>query len=171
MNNHEQDYLKELTGLGIRQRKELTSYYARLPEKIKIEVHAIQTVFIRKNRPQFSKGKQAEFMFAQFILAIKKIRNLETGQAGKRELTPEEAKKITEIRVERIKSERKKKASPVRQLIEVRFYEEIKKLRQEGLSWREISKYIATHHKRRISHAYIQQTWESISRHDSEKKS
>ncbi len=164
MNSYDQNFVSKLTRAGEEARRKLLSYYARLPEQVKMEVHRMQTELMRQNRNQSARDKQTEFVFACFVLAIRKIERLENGQTGKRELSTEDAKKITELRVERVKSNRKKKASPVKQLIEIRFYEEIKKLRGEGLSWREISTYIAKHHKRRISHAYIQQTFTDLTR-------
>jgi hypothetical protein len=91
------------------------------------------------------------------------MQNIETGQTRKATLTDKDLKRIALIRKERIKADHGKKGSPTKEIVEIRFFELIKKLKGEGLSWRDISKYISKFHKKRISHTYLKQCYEDIS--------
>ena len=93
------------------------------------------------------------------------MKSLESAQGTKKALTDEEAEKITELRIQRIIAEKNKgRASQQKHLIEIRFYEEIKNLKEKGLSWREIAIYIKKFHKKKISHGYLQQCYHQIQR-------
>ncbi len=93
------------------------------------------------------------------------MRSMETGARthGKEGLTPEELSKIELIRKGRIRMEHRKKPRPTRRVVEIRFYETIEKFRAEGISWRDISKYIGRFHRCKISHSYLKECFEQIS--------
>jgi len=74
----------------------------------------------------------------------------------------EEGRKMTEIRVEKIKAEKtKSRISKKRDLIKFSFAE-IDQLRSKGLTWRQIEKYFSKYHRKKISYAYIQQEYNKI---------
>ena len=151
-----------LTGLSDSKRKPLVNYYCRLPENVKIEVHKIQTDLIRQNRKSIVKSKENEFYYSFFLIALQKMKSVENGLQTKRSLSNDELKKLEFIRKERIKASHKKKPSPTKKLIEVKYFELIKKLRKENISWRDISDYIAKFHKKRISYRYLKMCYDQI---------
>jgi hypothetical protein len=152
------DYIKEITGICADEAESLTKYFAKLPIKIRIETFKLQTDYVRQNRDKLNKEFAAEYYYAMHLLALRSMKRIESGSALKQELTQFEAAKIHKIRVERIKAGRGKKESKKAMLIKDKYLEEIKKLYlEDGLSWREISEYLAKHHKIKISHGYIQQ--------------
>ena len=151
-----------LTGLSDSKRKSLVYYYYKLPESIRIEAHKLQTDLIRQHRNKIAKSKENEFYYSFFLLALHKMQSIETGTKRKESLSEDQLKKLDFIRKERIKSSHKKKSSPLKKLIEIRYFELINKLRSENVSWRDISVYIAKYHKKRISHQYLKKCFEDI---------
>ena len=90
------------------------------------------------------------------------MKRLEESQNIKSDASIEEAARITEIRMERIKAQHRKKNAPIRDLVEIRYFEEIKRFRSKGVSWRDIAAYIAKYHKHRISHVYLKTCFNRI---------
>jgi hypothetical protein len=101
-----------------------------------------------------------EFTYAMLCLALSKMVWAETAQRRKGgKLSEKEFEKLQEIRIDRVKAKKRKKSSPKKELIRVRFYQLIQSLRVKDLSWREISDYIASHHKVRLAHSYLRETF------------
>src|ERR1017187_7116616 len=141
--------IDELSGTTAAQRAANFRWLSLQGEQTKIEAAKLQTDLIRQQRKQ-GQGQTMtpEFVYAMHALALVKMVWMETAQQRKgAKLSEEEFAKMQEIRIDRIKSKKKKKGSPKKEIIRIRFFELIRKLREEGLSWREISDYIATHHK------------------------
>ena len=159
MYQYDLDYVQNLSRLSTEDRRSLSHYYADLPETVRIEAHKIQTDLARQNRSRLDRQKGPEYYYAMFLLALRMMFRIETGQQRKVQLTNEEAGRISEIRLSRIKAARKTKGNPTRRLIEIRYFYLISKLRKENLSWREISKYISRFHKHRISHSYLRKVF------------
>jgi len=159
MYDYDLDYVQLTCRISAEDRRSLSHYYADLPETVRIEAHKIQTDLARQNRIKFIKGKAPEFYYAMLLLALRAMKQIETGQQKKIQLTAQEAQRITEIRLSRIKAGRKGKGNPTRRLVEIRYFEMISKLRKENLSWRDISAYIAKFHKHRISHSYLRKVF------------
>jgi hypothetical protein len=157
--------VSRLTGFSAETRESLSRYYAKLPEPVRIEAYKIQSDLVRQARTEKTQGREPEFFYAQFLIALHKMRSMETGPRthGKEGLTPEELSKIELIRKGRIRMEHRKKPRPTRRVVEIRFYETIEKFRAEGISWRDISKYIGRFHRCKISHSYLKECFEQIS--------
>jgi hypothetical protein len=156
--------IKRLTGWSVERRNELMRYYGKLPEDLRLNVMERQRNLIWKNsKKQKRKDKEIEFFYGMLLRAVHQLRRLETTEQRKQTLTDEEIAKIETIRRNRIKTTHRKKKSPLKKVIEIQLYELIKRLRSDGLSWRDISAYIARYHKRRISHAYIAAAYKTIS--------
>ncbi|PLX69978.1 MAG: hypothetical protein C0603_03310 [Denitrovibrio sp.] len=158
MYDYNLEYIHEITGITEDEAESLTKYYAKLPIKVKIESYKLQTDYSRQNKPLFDKENASEFYFAMHLLALRAMKRIETAQATKDTLSLDEADKLRKLRIERIKAGRGKKDSKKAKLVKEKYFEEIKKMHMEdGLSWREISEYIAKYRKIKISHGYIQQ--------------
>lgn len=158
MYKYDSDYIQELTGIGTAEADSLVKYYAKLPENVRIESFKLQTDLSRQNKDKFDKDHASEYYYGMHLLALRAMKRIETAQATKDSLTEEEALKLNKIRIERIKAGRGKKDSKKARLIKETLFHEIKNMYyNEGLSWREISDFIAKYHKTRISHGYLQQ--------------
>jgi len=158
MYKYDTDYIVEITGISVQEAESLLKYFAKLPVNVQIEAIKLQTDFARQNKKDFDKEHGPEYYYAMLLVALRSMKRIETAQATKDSLSEEEAEKLRKIRIERIRAGRGKKASKKEIFIKEKMFEEIKKMRmEEGLSWREISEYIAKYHKTKISHGYLQQ--------------
>jgi len=158
MYKYDTEYIKELTGISTAEANSLVKYYSKLPENVRIESFKLQTDLARQNKDKFDKEKASEYYYGMHLLALRAMKRIETAQATKDSLNEEEALKLNKIRIERIKAGRGKKDSKKARLIKETLFHEIKNMYyNEGLSWREISDFIAKYHKTRISHGYLQQ--------------
>lgn len=153
--NFNSNYIDTLSGTKPAQRTMLFRWLAGQGEAIRIEASRLQGDFASQNRPQYDAQYRSEFYYAMLVLALVNMHWVETSQSQKVALTNDETRKITDIRISRIKSQRKHRMSPKKDLIRVRFYEEIKTLKNEGLSWRQIADYIRLHHKKTFTFGYI----------------
>lgn len=158
MYDYDMTYIKQLTGIDESEADSLVKYYSKLPGNVRIEAFKLQTDLSRQNKEGFEKERASEYYYGMHLLALRAMKRIETAQATKDSLTEEEALKLNKIRIERIKAGRGKKDSKKARLIKETLFHEIKNMyHKEGLSWREISDFIAKYHKTRISHGYLQQ--------------
>jgi hypothetical protein len=150
-----------LSGTTATQRASNFRWLALQGEQTKIESAKLQTDLIRQHRRQgMGQTMTPEFIYAMLCLALVKMIWFETAQKRKGgKLSEEEFAKVQEIRIERIRGKKRTKGSPKKNLIRVRFYHEIQTLREKGLSWREISDFLRTHHKVKLAHSYIRESF------------
>jgi hypothetical protein len=134
-------------------------------EGTKIEAVKLQTDLIRQYRMEHrNQLMSAEFAYAMHALALVKMVWMEAANERKgADLSDAEFAKVRAIRIDRIKSKKRKKASPKKELIRIRFFVLIKKLREEGLSWREVANYLALRHKTKLNHSYIRESFIELS--------
>ena len=137
------------------QRRDLCRWYARLPETVRIEACRLQTDLIRQHRQRQQSGRTAEFLFAMLMLALQMMRSVEGGLDRKGRLTLDQARRISEIRLARSQADRASRKSPTRQKLELRHAEMVRRLRGEGLSWREVAAYLKRYHRMEVSHTYL----------------
>jgi len=156
--------IDRLSGTTAAQRSTNFRWLSQQGEQTLIEAIKIQTDLIR----QFRRANQGqimspEFGYAMHSLAVQKMVWLETAQRRKGDkLSDAEYQKVQEVRVERIRAKQRTKGSPKRELIRVRFFNLIEDLRQKNLSWRQISDYLATHHREKMAYSYIRDTYNQL---------
>lgn len=156
MYQHDLDYLLQLCRLSELQRSALVRYYQQLPELARIEAHALQTDLIRQHRQERRPDRAAEFTYAMLLQALHKMRYTEEGLQRKGRVSLEDAKRISELRIQRAKAGKTERTSPLRCKIEVQHGELVKRLRKkEQMSWREIAAYLQRYHRLQISHTYL----------------
>jgi hypothetical protein len=160
----EKQRLKSLTHMDQRQRQKLINYFGRLGERSRIDVHELQTILSR-NQPK-SEKRDPLFFHAMLLLALSRMKHLETSQTTKSDESGEAIGKITRIRVERIKDMRSEKDSPVKRRIETKYFRMIKKFRNpdnpDHMSWQMVSDYIARYHKERIHRNTLRRCYTQI---------
>ena len=153
-----------LTGFSAENLSMLVRYYAELPIAGQIEAHQLQSDLVHRNRKKKNSKKEPEYFFSMFMLALHKMQKAETGRKLKRKggkLTDEEAQKMIAIRKGNIFPDRKPKPSPKKAKIE-EHYELIRDFRNEGVCWRDIAKYLARHHRQKISHTHLRLSFDRI---------
>ena len=152
------EYVESVSNLNNKNRFELKNYYANLSEEFKVVVHADHMKLLQENRHRRIKGKDGEFHYAMFLLAINKLKTLETISSRKNtEISDIEIERIHRIRTSRIRAMKRKKPSKKADVVKNQFGELVLKLRRENMSWRDISRYIAKYHKTTVSHNYLHQ--------------
>jgi hypothetical protein len=162
MYQHDLDYLMQLCRLTELQRTALVRYYLNLPELVRIEAHALQTDLIRQHRQERRSDCPAEFAYAMLLLALQKMRYTEDGLQRKGRVSLEDARRISELRIQRAKVGKKERTSPLRCKVEVQHGELIKRLRDtERMSWREIAAYLQRYHRLQVSHTYLRSCFAS----------
>lgn len=153
----DEDYIERLTGMKARMRLELAGYYGRLNESGKIEAHRRATDVFRFWRSQGKTEKQrdGENNYAALLTALKTMRNEERKPPDK--ISGDEQLRL---RIKRMAKDRKPKSAKMKDILEKRYMTEIGRLREEGLSWRQISSYMKKYHGKMISHTYLKRIFE-----------
>lgn len=155
--------IDKLTGAGQDRRRLLARYYSTLSEEDRVEAHRLAGELVRADR---GKVKLDELYFYSALM-----RALNQMYQDRRELlsrkgtiAADQAADIANKRLASFVSAKKdaigKKRRKKSQLISIRFLSLIKKLRGEGLSWRDISDYILKYHHKKISHQYLKEVYE-----------
>lgn len=162
MYDYDLDFVQTLCGLTELQRRDQCRWYAKLPESVAIEACRLQTDLIRQHRQHQKAGKQPEFLYAMFLVAVQMMRSVEGGLDRKGRLTLDQARRISEIRLARAQAERASRKSPTRQKLELRHAAEVRRLRGEGFSWREVSQYMKRYHRLDVSHTYLRQLFKDV---------
>jgi len=163
--NYDIAIIDRLSGTTEGQRATNFRWLAQQGEQTKVEAIKLQTDLIRQQRQQQGGHTMSpEFGYAMHALAVQKMVWLETAQKRKGgRLSEEEFAKVQEIRIDRILAKkRRNKSSPKKDIIRVRFYHLIVKLREKELSWREIADYLGTHHKIKLAHSYLRESFNEL---------
>lgn len=143
-------------------------YLAKQPSAIRQQILKEQTSLLRRHRSsQTGKLTVADYELALASAALK-FREEERRLMRKSNMTADEADKLRDIRIARAKAQKKEKSANKRALVEHRYFELIGKLRKEELSWRQISDYLRSNHRQKISHSYIQKTWTELQNRNEE---
>jgi len=155
--------IDRLTGADRDRRRLLCKFYSTMSEEDRVGAHRLAGEFVRQER---GKVKLDELYFYSAL-----IRALNQMYGERREvlhrkaaLTDDQAADISSKRLASFRSAKADKTAKKRrkkaQLISIRFLELLKKLRADGLSWRDISDYILKYHHKKISHQYLKEVYE-----------
>jgi hypothetical protein len=153
----------KLSGTSEFQRDKLYRWFGDQGDSTRWEAAKMQGELAMRNRAKYDKAHRAEFYYAMHVRAVFKLHWLDTAQARKVALTSEEAKALSARRVQRIKELRQSgKQNFKKDIIRSRFYELIKSLRVEGLSWQKVIIYIEKYHRMKFSLSYLKKTYEDL---------
>ena len=159
--DYDSTYVQELTKIPAARRVDLIRYYGRLPEQMCIEVHRKQTELVRvhRNTGMYRKDFLSEFMYSMLILALHQLKQTETVLQRKKRINLSDTKKLSELRVSRVKGVKKTKRAKDKAKIENLYYV-IKQLRDnENLSWRQVSVFLKKYHRLDVSYSYLRQCY------------
>ncbi len=147
------------------KRDELFSWFTSQGDVIRIAAVQEQGELAFRHKDEYQKAYRAEFYYAMLVRAVAKLRWIESSHAQKAALADEEAHELTARRRERFKNKaaaRRHKPSPKKEVIRVRFFEEIKQLRGEGFSWRQITEFLKEYRKAVFGWSYLKTTYEAL---------
>lgn len=156
------EYIRNLSGCTDPQQAALMRWLGQQGRLTHLEVFRLQgDLASQRLRRDYAKQFRHEYYYAMFILAVRKVRHLETAIERKTAPTQEELGAITKRRMSKIDAKRRAKGSPKKDLIS-RLYLEISRFIDAGKSWRWIAEYIATYHKQNLTYSYIRQCYLDI---------
>jgi len=165
--NMNEDQICILIGLDKLKRAAMARYFGRLTEDERIEAVKLAYDLARQNMGKVDdsvKGKP-DFFYAMICLSLWKM-NWTRSELSKKNpnLTPEQAREISERRLASLLSERKDrmKRGRLKVLIDVRLFHVVRRLRNERVSWRECAEYLKKYHKTKISHVHIRKLYHKI---------
>lgn len=123
--------LDKQTGLTLAERNQLLKYYVGLKEEERLLVHADQTELLLKGWQEIKDKKLSRHVASYVSLLV--------------------ALKIKHDN----KPQTEKKESKLERLIRIKYFHDIKEQREKGASWREVSAYLKTYKKIKISYTRI----------------
>lgn len=137
------------------ERSAAIKWLAEQGENIQIEAFKFQTDLLRQRRQKGEKVSP-ELVFSLLVLVCRKMRFEEDALHMKKRLSGEEAGKIQKRRVERFKVFQRGKESPKKELIRIKYYHLVQKLRtDEKMGWRNCAAYLKKFHNFEITFSYL----------------
>ncbi len=137
------------------ERSATVKWLAAQGEAVQIEAFKFQTDLLRQRRQKGEKVSP-ELAYALLILASRKMRFEEDALHMKNRLSGEEAEKAYGRKVERFKTFQRGKESPKKELIRIRYYHLVQKLRtDEKMGWRNCATYLKKFHNFEITFSYL----------------
>jgi len=145
------------------RRRMLAKFYANMSEADKLEAHKLSGEFVKKLRA--GEKMDEAFFYSTFMRALGQMyADRHEALNRKNSLTDEQAGDISKKRLASFRSAKAdrlhKRRAKKSQLISIRFLELIKKLRGNGLSWRDCADYLCKYHQKKISHQYLKEIYE-----------
>ena len=160
MYQYEVLWVNQATKTGMSKRITLLNWIIKQPESLLVEALSLMLKNAKANK--VAKGMLKEHIFSSLIEALKSMHNVETKRGLERGINSDQGRKVTDIRIARIIAARSKvKQSAKFDIIKNRI-NDIKRMRNKDLSWREISHYLKKYHKVNISHSYLQRAYNKI---------
>jgi hypothetical protein len=157
------DKMEKISGVCATERDKLARWYGRLNERERLDVHKLQADLWRQRRAELAPLGDSGSSYAALILALAKRQATLSAAERKVSMTPDQAEQVGQMHLDAIQGRHKGKGEgKIARLIRIRWYHEIERLRAKGLSWRELSDYIAKHHKQRVSHTHLKATYERV---------
>lgn len=155
--------IDKLAGADLDRRRLLARYYSTLSEEDRVEAHRLSGELVRQDR---GKVKLDEcYFYSALMRALNQMyRDRRELLSRKAAITDDQAADVAAKRLASFKSAKKdetnKKRRKKSQLISIRFLPLIKKLRADGLSWRDCADYLLKYHQKKISHQYLKEIYE-----------
>lgn len=167
--NMTEDKICTVSGLDKNKRSAMARYFGRLSEAERVESVKIAIdlakQFMGKVDPEML-GKP-DFLYTMICLSLWKMSWSRHDLAKKNPaLTEKEAKEIAEKRLASVFSKRKDRMKNPKKkiLLDLRYYHVVAELRCSGVSWRECQEFLKKYHKMKISHVYLRQIYEQITK-------
>lgn len=159
----DEEKLRMISGCGPDRRRMLCGFYGSMSEIDRVEAHRLAGELVRSLR---SEAKPDDYFFYGVLIQALSKMHFDRHEAFSRKnsVTDEQAADIAEKRLASFLSAKadlkNKKLKKKAQWVEKRFFDLIKKLRGDGLSWRDISDYLLKYHQKKISHQYLKSVYE-----------
>lgn len=156
MYNYDTELVRILTNTPAEVRRRLARYWGNQAEQVQIE--AIKFAFdLLRQCGMENKEKLPEFFHSCFIKALGKMYYYETARAVRKksdakESDSRELRKVSEIRIERLKASKRVKPSPKTSKLLIKYTGLVRQLRSQGYGWRKVSDYLKRYNRLDVSH-------------------
>lgn len=155
MYNYDLEMVKALTNTTTEVRSRLAKYWSRQAEQVQIEAIKFALDLLWQSGVE-SKDNLPEIFYSCLIKALGNMYYLDTARAVRKKLTGSksdcELRKISEIRIERLRAGKKGKSSPKTTKLLLQYGELVRQLRSKGFGWRKISHYLKRYNRLDVSH-------------------
>lgn len=141
-----------------RDRRSLVYFFASLESDQQLDVMRRQAAIINRRRSEMTRENRTEFYFASLILAVAEVR-AERTKAKRRTATPADLASVDEERLAYLK--KRNSRSPDRDFL-VRHAALLRRLRDDGLSWRLMAEYLKRYHGQTISPSYLRAVFRGL---------
>jgi hypothetical protein len=150
------EVIERETGMRQKRRAKLAKIYSKLLEHERIEVHKTQSELMRAHRAAYKDLSNEALAYMMLLIAVDKLDRL-LHIEKQRNPHPHEVLNAKETRIRHSDNDRrKKKKSPLRDKVEIRYVKLILELRDERhFSWRKIAEYFKSFHHIDISYTYV----------------
>ena|GEM_PF-5952894 len=138
--------IDKVTGFSAERHDQLVNFFAELSDTDQINIQKLQNDLLRLYRGK-TDLKGPEFYYAMFLMALHNIYN----NRGFAENMPALAD---------LPEGRKKKPGPKKEKLGKNIYELVGKLRDQGWSWRKISRNLGQYNRLKISHTWLKYCFE-----------
>ncbi len=152
-------YLDGLTSMIERDRRSLVYFFASLEADQQLDVMRRQAAIINRRRSEMDKDRRTEFYYASLVLAAAELK-AERARLKRRTATPSDLGAADEERLIYLKKRRSH--SPNRDFL-VRHAALLRRLRDDGLSWRLMAEYLRRYHGQKISSSYLRLVFRELS--------
>jgi hypothetical protein len=131
------------------KRDELFEWFGKQPEAVRVQIMKNKIRLYHEWASRKRKENELPQEMADYAALLAAIMDAWRGHAEGKKL------KDFELRVAVAKEKKKARTAPTATLIEEQFLPMISKLRNEGLSWRQVAGFIRTHHHKKFAHTYL----------------
>jgi hypothetical protein len=162
--NFLESLVRDFSGLTATEESSLIRWYARLGTiaRIHLSSKAYQRFRNVPDRQINWKGRFSELQYATFLIELASYKRKNEDVHKKTTNGPNEASEGIIDEVVLNSPGNTQKQAKLRRFVMLRVYLVIKELRNRKKSWRSISAYIKTKHKKSISHNYLAKIWREI---------
>lgn len=160
------DLLNQITGLAGRERKQVLSWVASLPEERIIEIfqEGVKKAYqIKEERPDLP-GRIGKY--CAFIVAARKAGWDTLKGKGYRVAEKEQYDDFSHLRKARAAELMQKGRTPVLRRKILAYWGEVKELKAEGMGFRPIADYLAKTRKVKTSASYLLKLWKEMETDD-----
>ncbi len=109
-------------------------------------------------------AEQAIALYDKIIAEMEREETLFLYAKGKLELEKKKIKRLRQIRIVCARKKPIRKEGRIHRLVRTRFLAEIEKLREESISWKNISKYISKTYGKKIPYQSLCRVYQEINR-------
>jgi hypothetical protein len=152
--DYDLELVKVLTNTTSEVRSRLARYWGPQAEQVQVEAVKFAFDLIRQSGLD-SKDRLPELFYACLIKALGKMHHWETAQVVRKKSEGSdqgELRKISEIRMARLKAGKQARSSPKTSKLLLRYSELVIQLRSKGYGWRRIAEYLRRYHRQKVSH-------------------